>query len=157
MHRRVNLVPSPPCTCGTEDPTTEHILQKMSIIPTSQRTDMVRQMLYGMKKKTRVDNLLYSAGWLIRVIKRTRRRLYWSPSASLTSIYKPQVIQNATLRAATGCTQYTNIQHLHDETLILPTHEHLHLHRSQYKQTKTTIFNNGRYTTNIPTYTSATH
>ena len=22
MHRRVNLVPSPPCTCGTEDQTT---------------------------------------------------------------------------------------------------------------------------------------
>ena len=27
MHRRVNLVPSPPCTCGTEDQTTEHILK----------------------------------------------------------------------------------------------------------------------------------
>ena len=77
-------------------------------------------------------------------------------------------MQNAALRTATGCTQYTNIQHLHDETL---THEHLQLHASQYKQ-KTqhpfnplhkhttyfntprlnkTICNNGRYTTNIPT------
>ena len=34
MNRRVNLVPSPPCTCGIE-----HI---WSIIPTSHRTDMVR-------------------------------------------------------------------------------------------------------------------
>ena len=25
MNRRVNLVPSPPCMCGTEDPTTEQI------------------------------------------------------------------------------------------------------------------------------------
>ena len=80
-------------------------------------------------------------------------------------------MQNAVLRTATGCRQDTNIQHLRDETLILPIHEHLQLHASQYKQKhnihhspytntqhtstlqgkKTTIFNNGRYTTNIPT------
>ena len=91
---------------------------------------------------------------------------------SSTSINKLQVMQNAALRTATGCTQDTNIQHLHDETLTLPIHEHLQLHASQYKQKtqhpshplhkhttyfntprlkKTTIFNNGRYTTNIPT------
>ena len=28
MHRRMNLVPSPLCTCETEDQTTEHILQR---------------------------------------------------------------------------------------------------------------------------------
>ena len=78
-------------------------------------------------------------------------------------------MQNAALRTATGCTQDTNIQHLHDETLTLPIHEHLQLHASQYKQKtqhpshpphnilqhskakKNTIFNNDRYTTNIPT------
>ena len=79
-------------------------------------------------------------------------------------------MQNAALRTTTGWTQDTNIQHLHDETLILPIHEHLQLHVSQYKQKPTsitpltqtynilntprlqnTIFNNGRYTTNIPT------
>ena len=81
-------------------------------------------------------------------------------------------MQNAALRTATGCTHDTNIQHLHDETLTLPIHEHLQLHASQYKQKtqhpshplhkhttyfntprlkKNTIFNNGRYTTNIPT------
>ena len=80
-------------------------------------------------------------------------------------------MQNAALKTATGCTQDTNIQHLHDETLTLPIHEHLQLHTSQYKQKtqhpshphhkhttyfntprlKQTIFNNGRYTTNIPT------
>ena len=68
--------------------------------------------------------------------------------------------------------KYTNIQHLHDETLVLPIHEHLQLHASQYKQKNTTsitpltqtynifqhskakkhtIFNNGRYTTNVLT------
>ena len=92
----------------------------------------------------------------------------WSPIASSTSINKRQVMQNAALRTATGCTQDTNIQHLHDETLTLPIHEHLQLQASLYKQKthhpshplhkhttlqgrKKTIFNNGRYTTNIPT------
>ena len=73
------------------------------------------------------------------------------------------------MRTATRCTQDTNIQHLHDETLILPIHKQLHT--SQYKQKtqhpshplhkhttyfntprlKNTIFNYDRYTTNIPT------
>ena len=57
-----------------------------------------------------------------------------SPIASSTSINKLQVMQNATLRTAIGCTQDTNIQHLHGETLTLPIHEHLQLHASQYKQ-----------------------
>ena len=43
----------------------------------------------------------------------------WSPIASSTSINKLQIMQNAALRTATGtgCTQDTNIRHLHDETL----------------------------------------
>ena len=49
----------------------------------------------------------------------------WSPIAYSTSINKMQVMQNAALRTATGCTQDTYIQHLHDETLTLPIHEHL--------------------------------
>ena len=57
----------------------------------------------------------------------------WSPFASPTSINKLQVMQNAALRTATGCTQDTNIQHLHDETLTLLIQEHIQLHASQYK------------------------
>ena len=57
----------------------------------------------------------------------------WSPLASSISIKKRQVMQNAALRTATGCTQDTNIQHMHDETLILLIHEHLLLRASQYK------------------------
>ena len=52
----------------------------------------------------------------------------WSPLASSTSINKLQVMQNAALRTATGCTHDTIIQHLYDETLTLPIHEHLQLH-----------------------------
>ena len=58
----------------------------------------------------------------------------WSHLSPSTSINKLQVVQNAALRTATVCRQDTKIQHLHDETLILPIHEHLHLHASQYKQ-----------------------
>ena len=58
--------------------------------------------------------------------------------ASSTSINKLQVMHNSALRTATGCTQDRNIQHLHDETRILPIHEHLQLHVSQYKQKNTT-------------------
>ena len=56
----------------------------------------------------------------------------WSPLASLTSINKLQIMRNAALLTATGCTQDTNTQHLHDETL--PIYKHLQLHASQYKQ-----------------------
>ena len=55
----------------------------------------------------------------------------WSSLASSTSINKLQVMPYGTLRTATGCTQDTNVQHLHNETLI---HEHLQLYASQYKQ-----------------------
>ena len=58
----------------------------------------------------------------------------WSPLASSTSINKRKVVQNATLRIATGYTQNTNIQHMHDETLTIVMHEYLQLHASQYKQ-----------------------
>ena len=89
----------------------------------------------------------------------------WSPTSSLASINKLQVMQNATLRTATGCTQDTHIQHLHEETLTLPIHEHLQLHASQYKHKtehpshplhKHTLhglkhYLQQRYTNNIPT------
>ena len=44
----------------------------------------------------------------------------WSPIAFSTSINKLQAMQNATLKTATGCTQDTNIQHLHDENSHSP-------------------------------------
>ena len=51
----------------------------------------------------------------------------WSPLASSTKINKLQVMRNAALRTATGCTQDTHIQQLHNETLILPIHQHIQL------------------------------
>ena len=58
----------------------------------------------------------------------------WLPLASSTRFNILQVMQIAALRTATGCTQDTSIQHLHDETLMLSIHEHLQVHASQYKQ-----------------------
>ena len=79
-------------------------------------------------------------------------------------------MQNAALRTATGCTQDTNIQHLHDEntctphtraptaprltiqtentSITSPTQTHFNTPRLN------TIFNNGRYATNIHTVTT---
>ena len=58
----------------------------------------------------------------------------WSPNASETSIDKLQIVQNTALRIATGCTHDINTQHLHDETNVLPIHQHLQLHASQIRQ-----------------------
>ena len=86
---------------------------------------------------------------------------------------KLQIVQNTALRIATGCTHDTNTQHLHDETNVLPIHQHLQLHASQIRQKaqhpthplhkltihphtprlkKQTTFNNINYTTNIDTH-----
>ena len=79
MHRKMNLVPSPLCTCGTEDQTTEHILQRCPAYQhLRQQTWLdgtsLHQKLYGKKDVLERTFGLHSAGWLIRVIKRTRRR-----------------------------------------------------------------------------------
>ena len=44
----------------------------------------------------------------------------WSPIVSHTNLNKLQITQNSALRLATGCTKDTNIQHLHEETKVLP-------------------------------------
>ena len=71
-----------------------------------------------------------------------------SPLASSSSINKLQVMQNAAFRTATGYSQDTNIQHLHDETLIFPIHDHT---RSRYTAPCVTI-----QTENITSTTSLT-
>ena len=65
-----------------------------------------------------------------------RLRTGWSPNASKTNIDKLQIVHKVqnTLRIATGCTHDTNTQHLHDETNVLPIHQHLELHASQIRQ-----------------------
>ena len=55
----------------------------------------------------------------------------WSSTASKTNLNKLQIIQNSALRIATGCTKDTSIQHLHQESEILPLEAHLKLHANQ--------------------------
>ena len=45
------------------------------------------------------------------------RKAYTTYRNHISAINKLHVMQNKALRTATGCTQDTNIQHLHDETL----------------------------------------
>ena len=80
----------------------------------------------------------------------------WSPLASSTSINKPKVMQNAALRTATGCTQDTHIQHLLDETLILPIHEHLQLHNTIHPTPYTNILQHSKPKKTLSLTTAAT-
>ena len=94
----------------------------------------------------------------------------YAPIISDKQLTALQVTQNQGLRIATGCTSDTNINHIHDETKILPIEKHLRLHSSQLRQKashpdhplhrlttqpqpprlkKKTIFNNYQYTLNI--------
>ena len=94
----------------------------------------------------------------------------YAPIISDKQLTALQVTQNQGLRIATGCTSYTNINHIHDKTKILPIEKHLRLHSSQLRQKashpdhplhrlttqpqpprlkRKTIFNNNQYTLNI--------
>ena len=97
---------------------------------------------------------------------------------SNTNIKKLHTIHNTAWQIATGCTQDTNIQHLHDKTKVLPMDIHLKLHATQLKQLtqtqthllyivnayldllrnmKTTIFHNNEHTNIIISKPGITH
>ena len=56
----------------------------------------------------------------------------WFPNTSPSLVQKLQTIQNSALRIATGCVRMASIDHLHEETEMLPVQEHLSLICSQY-------------------------
>src|ERR1700730_1527284 len=47
---------------------------------------------------------------------------------------KLQTVQNTALPGATGCTADTNMNHVHQETKVLPLKDHYNLHTSNLKQ-----------------------
>jgi len=49
----------------------------------------------------------------------------WFPNTSPYLVQKLQTIQNSALRIATGCVEMASIDHLHEETKILPIQDHL--------------------------------
>ena len=121
---------------------------------------------WGKQKET----LLVTYKTLTRPILEYGATLY-GPIIKPNLTTKLQTVQNAALRTATGCTADTNIQHLHDETEILPIHQHCKLHTSILRHKaqhqhhplhsltllpptprlmKQTPFHNTNYTTNIP-------
>ncbi len=56
----------------------------------------------------------------------------WSPYLSNSNFNRLQTLQNSALRIATGCHLMSSISHLHQETNILPVHEHCDLLSAQY-------------------------
>ena len=116
------------------------------------------------------ETLLVTYKTLTRPILEYGATIY-GPIIKPTLTNKLQKIQNVALRTATGCTADTNIQHLHDETEILPIAHHCRLHTSilrhkaQYhdhtlypltlqtdppRLMKQTAFHNSNFTTNLP-------
>ena len=57
----------------------------------------------------------------------------WTPIAAQTHVETLQKVQNSALRVATGCTTMTAIQHLHDETKILPVRRHIRMKAVQHQ------------------------
>ena len=56
----------------------------------------------------------------------------WFPNAWSSLVQNLQAIQNSALRVATGCIKMTSIDHLHEETKMLPVQDHLSLICSKY-------------------------
>ena len=56
----------------------------------------------------------------------------WSPSICQTNWDKLQVIQNKALRIANGCLTLSGIDHLHQETKVLPIKEHATMLTKQF-------------------------
>ena len=56
----------------------------------------------------------------------------WFPNSSPSLIQKLQIIQNSSLRIATGYGKMTSIDHLHEGTKMLAVQDHLSLISSQY-------------------------
>ena len=53
--------------------------------------------------------------------------LIWFPNTSPSLVQKLQTIQNSALHIATGCVNMASVDHLHDETEMLPVQVHLSL------------------------------
>ena len=87
--------------------------------------------------------------YTLQTYNHQEHQFIWSPLASWTNINKLQVMQSAALRTATGCTQDTHIQHLHDETLILHIHEHLQLHNKRSHRLPHNHYNRHKNKTNM--------
>jgi hypothetical protein len=56
----------------------------------------------------------------------------WAPAVAKSNLDRLQVAQNGCLRTATGCVKSTQVQHLHDETKVLPIRDHLNMIGTQF-------------------------
>ena len=56
----------------------------------------------------------------------------WFPNISPSLIQKLQAIQNSALHIVTGSVKMTIVDHLHEETKMLPVQDHLYLISSKH-------------------------
>ena len=96
------------------------------------------------KKKLNILKALAGSGWgqdketlLITYKSICRTTLeyatpIWSPTISDSCWTRLQAVQNQALRVATGCLAMTGVDHLHQETKVLPLREHSTLITKQF-------------------------
>ena len=77
----------------------------------------------------------------------------WQPDTAKTHINRLQTTQNTALRIATGCTNTTPIQHLHDETEVLPLRSHMDM-RGTHAFTSTLSNTHPLHYMQTPTHTA---
>ena len=99
----------------------ENTLSKTKILKilTSKKFSLSKELISFIYKQIIRTNLEYSC-------------TIWGPTISNSRMKKLQILQNNCLRIATGCLAKTNINHLHNETKILPLQEHITLHCSNF-------------------------
>ena len=101
-----------------------------------------------------IDSVISRASSLISIIKALARTNWGHQKDTILNIYRSiiwslfnypapirfpdasstifQKLQNTALRVATGCVKMTSIDHLPEETKVLPVHDHLSITCSQY-------------------------
>ena len=77
----------------------------------------------------------------------------WQPDTAKTHIDKLQITQNTALRIATGCTNTTPIQHLHEEAQVLPLKSHMDM-RGTHAYTSTLSPTHPLHYMQTPTHTA---
>ena len=98
----------------------------------------------NMSKRNNILKALAGTSWgleketLITTYKATGRALLnyacpiWSPGLSDSNWKELQTAQNHALRIATGCVKKTDIDHLHNETKIMPAKDHCYMLSKQH-------------------------
>ena len=132
-NQQIPTVSNPKILGITFDPKLNYSSHIQNIISKANKTLNILKALTSSKWGKQKETLKATYMTIIRPIIEYACTV-WEPIISDTNLNKLQIIQNTALRIITGCTQDTNIQHLHNETKILPLKDHIRLHSSILRQ-----------------------